>query len=497
MAANEERLRVSALVDGAALPPWQEDCLRQLEAVDGVELTRSADARSVPAGCDLALDLRRTGVPTSAAGAPAWPRLGVWRFDIAEPIGARELIAGGTTVDARLLCARGNGQPVVVSSGIVALTPYSLAETRARLLRACAQWPARLARMILAGGESAVFASARPTSVPATSSMDTGFELDAREKVALALALARGFAERAIRRLHEEKWNIGLIDMPIEKTLDGVWPESIRWLPEDWPEGYWADPMGLEQDGQVVVLVESMAYGSERGTIDVRASTDGIAFSPARTVIQLPWHLSFPFLLRDDGEIYCIPKAYQSRRVTLLRAEQFPDRWVEHAVLLADFPGVDTVAFEHDGRWWMLNTSGDDEDQTKLYGWYAPELLGPWTPHPGNPLKCDIGSTRPAGPPFVRDGELYRPAQDCSRIYGGAVVINHIERLTPTEFLESTVARIDPDPNGPYPKGLHTLSPLGRFTLVDGKRHFLAPGRVAARVRDVLRERLRSRSRES
>ncbi len=38
------------------------------------------------------------------------------------------------------------------------------------------------------------------------------------------------------------------------------------------------------------------------------------------------------------------------------------------------------------------------------------------------------------------DGALYRPAQDCSVTYGGAVVINRIDRLTPEEFSEQPVS---------------------------------------------------------
>jgi hypothetical protein len=66
---------------------------------------------------------------------------------------------------------------------------------------------------------------------------------------------------------------------------------------------------------------------------------------------------------------------------------------------------------------------------------------------------------------------LIRPAQDCSRSYGSAITLNRIVALTPTEFREETVARIDPDPDGPYPHGIHTLSFVGESMLVDGKRH--------------------------
>ena len=81
------------------------------------------------------------------------------------------------------------------------------------------------------------------------------------------------------------------------------------------------------------------------------------------------------------------------------------------------------------------------------------------------------------------DGALYRPAQDCSVTYGGAVVINRVERLTPEEFVERPVRRLAPAAHGPYPHGLHTLSGAGNVTLVDGKRHALSAASVAFRLR--------------
>jgi hypothetical protein len=98
-------------------------------------------------------------------------------------------------------------------------------------------------------------------------------------------------------------------------------------------------------------------------------------------------------------------------------------------------------------------------------------------------VKCDLRSARPAGPLFIMDGALYRPAQDCSVTYGGAVVINRVERLTPEEFVERPVRRLAPATQGPYPHGLHTLSGAGNVTLVDGKRHVLSAASVTFRLR--------------
>jgi hypothetical protein len=119
----------------------------------------------------------------------------------------------------------------------------------------------------------------------------------------------------------------------------------------------------------------------------------------------------------------------------------------------------------------------------RLYIWHAPDLLGPWEPHAANPVKVDLGSARPAGTPFAYRGDLYRPAQDCSRTYGGRVVINRILRLTPTDFQEELIAYVEPITDSPYVAGLHTLSSFGDLTLIDGKRFTFSRGECGRAAR--------------
>src|SRR5690606_15553483 len=138
-----------------------------------------------------------------------------------------------------------------------------------------------------------------------------------------------------------------------------------------------------------------------------------------------------------------------------------PKRWTLEATLIDDFSAVDPTLIRHGKHWWLFCSNQDDEPYGKLYGFFADALSGPWTGHPLNPLKCDPSCSRPAGTPFIFRGALYRPAQDCSRSYGGAVVINRVEVLSTTAFSEVPVARIAPDPASPYPHGVHTLSSLG------------------------------------
>jgi hypothetical protein len=178
--------------------------------------------------------------------------------------------------------------------------------------------------------------------------------------------------------------------------------------------------------------------------------------------------------------MFCVPESSEADEIAIHEAVDFPHSWKRRATLISGFAGADATVFEHEGRWWLLCT-GKEGPNRCLYAWHAPDLFGPWSPHARNPVKIDPRSARPGGTPFVIGGRLFRPAQDCAGGYGRRVSLMEVQTLTPTEFLEECVGHIEPDPSGPYPDGLHTISSAGGVTLVDGKCYRFVP-RECARV---------------
>ena len=85
-------------------------------------------------------------------------------------------------------------------------------------------------------------------------------------------------------------------------------------------------------------------------------------------------------------------------------------------------------------------------------------------------MKIDIRSSRPAGTPFIHEDQLFRPAQDCSKTYGGRIVLNRIKTLTISQFEEESVCFVEPQRDSLYPDGVHTISSAGGVTIIDGKR---------------------------
>jgi hypothetical protein len=283
------------------------------------------------------------------------------------------------------------------------------------------------------------------------------------------------------------QWNVGVIDQPIHAFLaDGFKPE-IRWLAEPPRDRFFADPFAVADDAGLTLLVEEYDFNIAKGHLSVMDCRDGKEKAEVAKIMDTPFHLSYPYTFAHDGSIYCVPEMSQANRVELFRAVVFPMQWERVVTLLKDFNAVDATVFQHHGLWWMFCARTHRNEWIKLYAFYASDLTGPWQAHAGNPLKTDIRSSRPAGTPFVYEGKLYRPAQDCSRAYGGAVAINLVSRLTPTEF-EETVCRVFAlDASEPYSAGCHTLSAAGARTVIDGKRLIFQPSEFRREATAILR----------
>jgi len=269
-----------------------------------------------------------------------------------------------------------------------------------------------------------------------------------------------------------ENWNIGIVDKSVQNLLSSNEQVNIRWQPKQRNHKFIADPFIQIKDNRKYVLFEEFNYKTYKGRIAVSELTHD--FSSEKTyIIGGESHFSYPYLFNYQGEIYCVPESSGTQGSLLYKAINFPNEWILVKQIIGEFPALDNTIVRYKDYWWLFATNSNDGPNCKLNIWFAKDPLGPWVAHNGNPVKIDIRSSRPAGNPFIHEGDLYRPAQDCSEGYGGRIVINRVRRLTTTEFEETPVKMIGPDKNGKYPDGMHTISSVNNTTLVDGVRRCL------------------------
>jgi len=258
-----------------------------------------------------------------------------------------------------------------------------------------------------------------------------------------------------------EKWNIGTINTSIESLLENDITE-INWWKEAPSHSYFADPF-VDPENKEKVLVELYDYKKQKGKI-AAISKD----AKNTEVLELESHLSYPFTFKYNGKNYLLPENFEAQEVKLYEVSNGK---TIHPTTLLKGKWVDPSLIYENGYWWLFCTEKEKANEN-LFLFYAETLDKTFTPHPLNPVLTDIKSARPAGKPFQKGDDWYRLGQNCSNTYGGSIQIKKIEKISITEYQESFVKEIHPLNTSKYNKGLHTLSPFGEQTLVDGKRFY-------------------------
>jgi len=201
---------------------------------------------------------------------------------------------------------------------------------------------------------------------------------------------------------------------------------------------------------------------------------DGATGTPYPAITE-PHHLSYPFVFRWQDSDYMLVESASEQCLKLYRAVDFPTGWQFDRFLFEDIRAYDATVFEYGSKWYLFanvsEAGGSSCDELFLF--VADSPLGPWAPHPRNPILSDVRCSRPAGRIFWDDGKLFRPSQDCSRTYGSRIRVQQITALTPTEYEETFAYAIEPPGNGT--SGCHTLSATDELTIVDCKKWKWAP----------------------
>lgn len=404
-------------------------------------------------------------------------RHGVWRFCFGDNHGTREALAGvREVVTAHPVMAsgihihRGGGLPDRIACQSWSRTSaFSISRSRDMLFSKTAQFLARALRDLQAGGAKWI----EQGTEPATARAPEGFPATSgllRDITTLGARVARRAAEKA---LTVEEWSIAY-----RFSDDESWNGSLDGFHRlDPPKGgFWADPFPIQVRGRNYIFFEELLAGADKAHICViEVDREGRASAPLK-VLERPYHLSYPFLIEEDGQLYMIPETAGNNTVEIYRCVEFPTKWKLERVLMNGVFCADATLHRDGDKWWMFAnaaTAGSDiNDELHLFS--ADELLGDWTPHRRNPVKSDVRGSRPAGRLFRSGNRLYRPGQIGAPLYGSGIAINRVTRLTQDEYLEEEDRRIVPPANsarGQAPSeavlGIHTINRAGDLSVTD------------------------------
>lgn len=236
-----------------------------------------------------------------------------------------------------------------------------------------------------------------------------------------------------------------------------------------------ADPFVVVEGGRPHIFLEAFEFDRDKGLIGVyRIEEDGSA-TPLGVALDEPFHLSFPFPFRYQGDLYMVPESSANGDIRLYRCTDFPLGWTLHKVLMRDVRAADSMLFEKDGRWWMItniNSLGRGLNDAEMHAFHAETPFGPWQPHAANPVVFDADRGRNGGI-LIDDSGIYRVAQRPGfGVYGKGASIYRIEELTPETYREVKVQDVDPGFRRGI-EGIHHLHQAGGLLAFD---HFRTEG---------------------
>lgn len=277
--------------------------------------------------------------------------------------------------------------------------------------------------------------------------------------------------KRFLRKFILGEWNIGISNQDFLSLFSKVKQGAtlvldVQWMKHNHRNSFYADPFIYDVGNDTVkILVEEFFFDRSKGVIsllNIDRKTGKLL--KKSVVLEETCHLSYPFYDAAYGTF--IPESFRNYNCA---EYDFDGKIASKKRIITDFPMIDATPVLHNGKWYVFATTQPNALDELLIYW-SDKREGPFKAHPMNPQKKDIKTSRCAGKFFLCNGELYRPVQDSTHLYGETVHIMKVTELTPTSFKEEFYCHVQLSNAGKYALGFHTLNFQDNVVIVDGYR---------------------------
>lgn len=276
---------------------------------------------------------------------------------------------------------------------------------------------------------------------------------------------------RHVFKLSLSDWNIAIrksISEPIynNKNIEVFYP-----IPHI--ENYWfADPILFEHSGDIFLFVEAFNKLKNKGEIGFFEIIDGKPVNYS-TVIELDYHMSYPYVFNYNGDVYMIPESGNGNTLLLYKADQFPYKWKKLCCLI-EGQYRDSTIYRYKDSIYLFTYKRTDHNR---YIWhkytcylyklnmenFSLQLIEEYT---------DVSKElRPAGYVMESDDVIIHATQKCDRIYGEAITFWK-KKMTTCSWKDSDKIRTLSYENVMIegegkPITIHTYSTAGGYEVID------------------------------
>ena len=259
--------------------------------------------------------------------------------------------------------------------------------------------------------------------------------------------------------IYEQHWTIGFIEQSISDIVNGN-PYEIHYVMGMPCDRWFADPFIFDYNDNIIqVLVEEFCYKIRRGRI-ANLLIDRLTYKLLnyKIILDLPTHLSFPFIIRKEGKIYLAPENSESGSWTMYEYDSATDE-LKKVQVLSKEPLTDAIKTNLFRENFIFSTHLPSQNGNILSIYDEEGKLLQKRSFPTN-------TARNAGDWFRIHNKIYRPAQNCNGGYGKSVVIQEVKRTEEGGFLFENICEII-STHPSFTTGCHTFNGYKDLIVVD------------------------------
>jgi len=167
------------------------------------------------------------------------------------------------------------------------------------------------------------------------------------------------------------------------------------------------------------------------------------------TVLQEPFHLSFPWVFEDNGKVYMLPETGADGSIRLYEATNRELNSFKLVKKIKESDSSQTIRMgygdncllKQNGIYYLFTQLQYSDPINVLELFISNNITGPYLTHPCSPIQENMMVGRNAGSIMKIENKLIRFAQDCSEGYGDNVHILKINEISPNTYSESIIQK--------------------------------------------------------
>ena len=242
-----------------------------------------------------------------------------------------------------------------------------------------------------------------------------------------------------------------------QRFINGLWkPKPIL---------YQADSFLFVKDDTLYLFYE-LQHWDDPGVIAMVKTCDLNIWTEPVVVLRQPFHLSFPYVFEDNGQVFMVPESQESNAIHLFQADN--DQLTSFSKVRTLLhqkreEGIhynlnDSHIYKKDGIYFLFTSYQKDwMYYQELY--MTDDLLRcEFVKHPKSPICQSNEFGRNGGSLIDYEGRLLRVTQDCHADYGDNVSLMKITKLDEIEYEEQLYRQNVLPHNSIFRDGGHQLN---------------------------------------